>query len=392
MKVNLLFICANMSVGGFQKSLINLLEYMSYDKYDVDVLLIHKEGIFLNYLSNNVNILSFNDIADYFYSYPIAIKKLIKSLKFGLAIMRSVNLIISLIDKGYGAIFMSKMLPRIDKEYDVCVDYGGQFQNYYMIDKIRAKKKITYFHSDYGKWDKYCQADKIYYPKADWIVTVSEECVNAMKRYFPDCSRKIVCIENIITRRCLEKFMSSDTNISFLRHRENIIITVGRVCHDKGIDIAIDVAQMLKKELGNNFIWVWIGPSDSRLDYVQEVDKKKLSDNFVFTGAQIDPYSYMKLADVYVQPSRFEGKAVSVEEALVLNIPVVATDFSTVHDQISEGNNGFITSFENENIKNAIIKLLTDKSLNQKIRNYQKEHHQGNANEINKLYALIDND
>lgn len=390
MKKKLLFICANMSVGGFQKSLINLLEYMDYSKYDVDVLLINKEGIFLDYLNEKVHILSFEERKDYFASYLIAAKKLFRTHKYGMLFIRTLNLAVSLVDKGYGAVFMSRLIPMIDKEYDACIDYGGQYQNYYMIDKVRAKRKITYFHNDYSKWDRYKNADRKYYRYADAIVTVSDECVASMKRYFPEYKDKIFCIENIVTKKCLEKFIQPNEWEQKRIKQKKMIVTVARVCHDKGIDLAMDTTKLLKDTLQDDFIWIWVGPLDEKEDYKHLAEIKGLKGSIVFTGPKADPYSYMNIADVYVQPSRFEGKAVSIEEALILNIPVVATDFSTVHDQIRDGKNGVITKFDAEELKQRILELLTNKELNENIRKYQKEHHRGNENEINKLYQIID--
>lgn len=390
MKKKLLFICSNMSVGGFQRSLINLLEYMDYEKYEVDLLLINREGIFLEYLNKNTNIISFDKKSDYFRSYKEAVVKLLRKRKFGLVFVRTLNLFVSLADKGYGAVFMSKLIPKIRRSYDVCIDYGGQYQNYYMIDKIDAAKKITYFHSDYSKWDKYWKADKKYYQYADWIVTVSDECVVSMKRYFPQYENKIVCIENIVTKNCMERFRNSDRYIQKLIKQNNIIVTVGRVCHDKGIDLALETALLLKESMRDDFIWVWVGPFDDGIDYKKMAEGKGLKGRMVFTGAKADPYSYMAVADVYAQPSRFEGKAVSIEEALVLNIPVVATDFSTVHDQITDGIDGLISFFSAGELERNIRNLLTDKAMNERMREYQRLRHPGNSSEIEKLYRLIE--
>lgn len=190
MKKKILFLCSNMNIGGFQKSLINLLMHLDYSKYEVDLYLVDKNGIYLEYIDNRVNVITNEETSDYFLSYKISMKKLLSKRKYLLALKRTKNLLLSIYNKGIGAIYMSKQIPPLNKEYDICIDYCGQYLNYYMIDSIKANKKITYFHNDYSKWDYYYKADKKYYKSSDYIVTVSENCVHSLKKYFPEYEKK----------------------------------------------------------------------------------------------------------------------------------------------------------------------------------------------------------
>lgn len=388
MRKDILFICSNMNIGGFQKSLINLLINFDYGKYNVDLLLINREGIFINNIPKEVNIITLNKLVpSFFENTNLSFKLLIKQSKYILALIRLLIGIIASIDKGYGAILMSKFIPKIDKEYDCCIDYNGQYLNYYMIDKIKAKRKITYFHSDYSKWDYYKNADRRYYKKVDAIVTVSDICVDSLKKYFPKYSNKIYCVENIITRNTVSsncKLKHKSLNIDKLK-----IVTVGRVCIDKGYDLALGAAKLLEQDK-YDFEWYWMGPGNNSKEVIELRNKYNIDNIFKFLGPSADPYYYIEKADIVVFPSRFEGKAVVIEETKIINKPIVVTNFSTVDNQIKDMKSGIIVEMSSQAVYEGIKKLLEDKNLCKSIIKYQQNNCKGNLNEINKIYKLIE--
>lgn len=382
----ILFICSNMNIGGFQKSLINLLKSFDYFNYEVDLFLIDKAGVFLKDIPDEVNILDLKNHKHYFfYNTNESVRYLIKYHNYFLLICRLFISLLSVFDKGYAAILMSKFIPKIKKEYDCCIDYNGQYINYYMIDSVNAKKKITYFHSDYEKWAYYKNADKKYYKKDDAIVTISESCVESLKKFFPEVSDKIYCIENIIT----SKTVSSKSKIHFKKENDKLcIMTVGRVCIDKGIEYATDAAVLLKKD-NVKFKWYWVGPENDDIRYKKMIFDKKIEDVFELLGSTNNPYDYLRAADICVYPSKFEGKSVVIEETKIINKPIVVTNFSTVQNQIENLKSGIIVGMSGNAVYRGIKKLIDDKQLVKNIIEYQKTNCLGNANEIEKLYFLI---
>ena len=237
MKKKILFLCSNMGIGGFQKSLVSLLQYFDFNKYDVDLLLFLPEGIFMPLIPKEVNVIPSPIVPEFLESTAISLKGLWKRKKIGLLIWRVFCGVGFLVDKGFGGWLLSRVIPKIKEHYDVAIDYNGQHQLYYMIDKINSDKKITYFHNDYKKWDYYKSVDKIYFRKADAIVSVSEECVNSLKEYFCESAFKMHCVENIITDKTVNVFPLDDNNFTD-NYNGTRIVTVGRVCLDKGIDIS----------------------------------------------------------------------------------------------------------------------------------------------------------
>lgn len=387
MKKKILFICSNMNIGGFQISLINLLKNLDYNSYNVDLFLLDKKGLFMQEIPKEVNLVELNNFEkDFFDGTVDSIKSLYHKRKYLLSLARFFVGIIQMIDKGYGAIAMSKFIPTIADEYDCCIDYNGQYLNYYMIDKVKAKKKITYFHSDYAKWDYYKHADKIYYNKADAIVTVSDICVESMKKYFPEYADKIYCIENIISKNTV--LPKAYVKHILLDKKKIILMTVGRVCFDKGYDLAFEAAKLLKNEF-DNFVWYWVGPGSEDKEIQNKLKEYKLENEFKFLGPSADPYYYLEQADIAVYPSRFEGKSVVIEETKVINKPIVVTNFSTVNNQVQNRKSGLIVDMDGNAIYSAIKELIENKELYNSIIDFQKNNFIGNEEEINKLYKLI---
>lgn len=387
MKKDILFLCSNMNIGGFQISLINLLKNFDYDSYNVDLFLLDRDGLFVEEIPKEVNLIKLENYEINFFNSTVnSMKLLFKKKRYFLLIARFFIGIVQMIDKGYGAILMSKFIPKIEEEYDCCIDYNGQYLNYYMIDRVNAKRKITYFHSDYSKWDYYKNADKKYYKKADAIVTVSDICVESLKKYFPQCKDKVYCIENIISKNTVQP----KTYIEHIELEKNkiILMTVGRVCFDKGYDLAFEAAKLLKNDF-DNFIWYWVGPGHEEKEIQEKLREYKLENVFKFLGPSADPYYYLEQADITVYPSRFEGKSVVIEETKIINKPIVVTNFSTVKNQIEDGKSGIIVDMDANAIYSAIKELIDNKELYNSIINFQKNNFKGNETEINKLYDLI---
>ncbi len=388
MKKKILFLCSNMGVGGFQKSLVSLLRCFDYKTYDVDLLLLNPTGIFMDLIPKEVKILPTVIAPEYFSSGSKAVLYMFRRKKFYQACIRLISCILWIFDKGLGASFMIKAVPALKQKYDVCIDYNGQHLLYYMVKKIQSNKKISYFHSDYKKWPYYERVDRKYYKKVSSIVTVSDKCVESMKEIFPEYSDKIICIENINSEKTVNLFpLNSNTykdNFNGIR-----IVTVGRVCKEKGLDFIFDALHRLL-ESNYRVRWYLVGPVTDE-SFVKECEEKfGKCDNLIFLGPTNNPYDYMRNADIVSQPSRFEGKSVVIEEAKILRKPILVTNFSTSKDQIIDGETGLIVEMNGKAVYEGIKRLIDNKQLIHHIEINQKKLCKGNESEIKKLYKLIE--
>ena len=391
MKKKILFIASNLNTGGVQKSLISLLNCFDFDKYDVDLYLLSREGVLQDFVPKNVNFIELNFDPSFFKKFPYCIKELCKNKSFYLIYKRLVHVLISRIDKGYGAIYMSKLIPKIDKKYDAIIDYGGQQLCYYMVDILEANKKITFFHSNYKNWGYYFNADKRYYDKVDYIFTISETCKNSLMNYFPQQKDKIHVMYNIVSEKIIKK-MSKDTDFNkMFELNENIIkiLTLGRPTLEKGYDYCIKVCKMLKDE-GYDLKWYSIGMSNEIEKFKQMAKEYSVEDIFIFLGETSNPYKYIDKIDICVHPSRFEGKAIAVDEMKILCKPILITNFDTVYDQIENGTEGIIVNMDEESIFNGLKELIESNDLRNKLIKNLESRDFSNVYEILKLYKAIE--
>ena len=373
-----------MHTGGVSKSMTSLLNVIDTDKYDISLLLISPTGELMPLIPKSIKIIS-NSVLSALTSRFDGFTKLIKLGKPVLAVMHVVRLLLSRINRSYAGRFLAWLMPPIEGEYDMIIDYNGQHQLYYMVNKLCGKKKVTFFHSDYSKWPYYYNADKKYFPKVDVIFTISDTCVESLQKYFPECKSKIIKMENISSPTLINKL--AQEHIDLPPFEGITLLTIGHICYNKGIDLAIEAAQILKKK-GIKFRWLFVGKVLAKI-YLKKIKELELDDIMLFVGTKVNPYPYIHLADIVVHPSRFEGRSIALDEVKILCKPVVVTNFSTVNDQLKNGYNASICEMNGEAIANSIIELCTNTYLMKQYSINLGTTIVYNCSEINKLYKII---
>lgn len=115
-----------------------------------------------------------------------------------------------------------------------------------------------------------------------------------------------------------------------------------------------------------------------------------MEDHVVILGKKSNPYPYIKACDVYVQPSRYEGKCVAVREAQMLGKPVIITNYATSASQLEDGVDGVIVPMDNEGCAKGIADVLQNSQLIEKLRDNCKQRDYSNRCEVEKIYALME--
>ncbi|WP_057913029.1 glycosyltransferase [Peribacillus muralis] len=392
MKKELLFVINNLNCGGAEKALISLLETIDYSRFNVDLFLFKHEGLFFSKIPKDVTLLK--EPVGYKY-YDMSIKKATtECLKTG-----KLKTIYNRIHAGF--IFkkeknkakceqkvwklISKSINKLEKEYDIAIGYLEKNPIYFCVDKVNAKKKIGFIHNDYDKLGMDPKKDYYYFTKLDFLVTVSEECAKVLRERFPQFSYKVSVMNNIISSRIVNKMALA--KIDQLNSKINIV-TVGRLNYQKGYEMAIKACKYLVEE-GYEFVWYVIGEGTERPKLQKLIVDNELSESFVLLGIKENPYPYIKQADLYVQTSRFEGKSIAIDEAKILNKPIVVTNFTTAKDQINHNENGIIVNMNSLSIAKGIKTLIDNEELRLKLSKNLSKEKLGNEFEINKLYEMI---
>lgn len=386
MKKRILFMIGTLQSGGVSKSIVNLLNAMDRTTYDVHLLLLDRAGdILSSYLPSDITVHVNREIENLHRGLR-GVRALLFTGHLWLAFGSLLRMLLSKFSRAWAGRWLAYLMPRFTElSFDLIVDYGGQQQLYYMVDKLDGKKKITFFHNDYSKWPYYYAADRLYYPKVDQILSISQTCVDVLKAYFPDCKDKISVMQNISSPVLITK---QANEVVDLPQAPLLLASLGHIMRRKGTDFSIDAAKILQ-EKGVDFKWMLVGKVIEE-DLVRRIEQEGLESRFVFLGVCSNPYPYIKAADIYVHPSRFEGKSIALDEAKILCKPIVVTNFSTVNDQFEDRVNASICEMNGEALADAIIELATHKELRQSYVAYLSAHIVDNSSEVEKLYAFID--
>ena len=394
MRKKILFIIGILDTGGVSKSMLSLLNVIDKEKYEVSLLMMNTSGAFSDQIPTGVRVLSDSRLTALTSGFS-GVKDLLsfrKGIGFHplLAFLSLIRFVFSFVDKSLAGVFLARISPKItDENFELIIDYNGQQDLYYMVDKLNGKQKITFFHSDYRKWRYYEKADRKYFGKVDGIYTISEECVSALKEVFPEYTDKFHLMENITSPSLINKLADELIEPTLTKQQHDFIIaSLGYVSIGKGSELAVQVAKKLK-EVGISFEWWFIGGVTNDWDYQGFVKKNGLEDNVKFLGVKANPYPYLKRADLYVHLSKFEGKSIALDEVKVLCKPVVVTNFSTVHDQFEDRVNASICEMTVEDATDKVTELIHNASLRQSYIDYLKQHIVDNSNEIEKIYSLL---
>ncbi|MFP3123364.1 glycosyltransferase [Ectobacillus funiculus] len=394
---NILIASFDMEVGGVERSLISMLENFDYQKYAVDLMLYRHQGDFMNLVSDQVNLL--DEIPKY-TTFRKSISETLKDRQYGIGLSRIlskmnahfVGKIKGVAEPGYYQMqlmwkYALPFLPKIDKEYDVAVSY--LWPHYFVADKVRARKKIAWIHTDYSTIETDINTDLKMWNKFDHIVAVSEACKNSFLKKYSELEHKIIVIENITSPDFIRKMANEEVENPMVSDNRFKIVTVARLSHAKGIDNAVKALKRLKDKGYNDIAWYVVGYGGDEPMIKDLIKKFKLEDNLILLGKQTNPYPYMKEADLYVQPSRYEGKAVTVGEAQILSKPVMITNYITAASQVKDRVDGYITDLSVEGIADGIEKLYKTPTIREQLSNNCNSTDYSNSYELNKLYSVI---
>ena len=391
----ILFMCINMNIGGTEKALLTMLKEMDSSKYDITLLMLEEYGGFLNEIPSYVKLKYVDEykIIKPFINEPprLLAKKLIKNKKYLTGIITLLNYSISKIanNMSYYYKYILRNIKNLEENYDLAVAYAGpmDFITYFVLNKIKSKKKVQWIHFDITKIGFNKKFAEKNYRKFDKIFVVSEEGKEKLIKLIPALSNKVEAFFNIISCNLIENMSKNENgfNDSFNGVR---ILTVGRLSKEKGQDLTINVLARLRNE-GYKVKWYCVGDGPDKENYYNKIKDLGIEDYYILLGSKLNPYPFMKECDIYVQPSRHEGYCITLGEARCFDNPIVTTNFTGANEQIKNGETGLVCDISEEAIYKSIKKLLDDKELYNKIRINIGNEIVNSTNEINKLDKVL---
>ena len=389
-----------MEIGGAETALVGLLNALDPARVDVDLFLYDHRGEMMQFIPEWVNLLP--QIPKYsVLERPIV--ELVKRGFWGIAAARLWAKCISKVaykrsgsklENNGGLDKMSKctapLLPRINQSvtYDLAISFLTPHR--IVAEKVKAKKKIAWIHTDYTRVWVDAEDELKVWQKYDYVASISGDVTNTFLQVFPSLAPKIVEIENILSPSFVRKRAELQDVDKEIRHEGAItLLSVGRFSDAKSYDNVPDICKRLINETKLNIKWYIIGYGGDEALIRKKIKEAGMEEHVILLGKRSNPYPYIKACDIYVQPSRYEGKSVTVREAQMLCKPVVVTNYPTAPSQIRSGIDGVIVPMDNEGCAHGLAEVICDKPLQERIIAHLKTHDYGNESEVEKIYTLI---
>ncbi|MCL6572227.1 MAG: glycosyltransferase [Bacillus sp. (in: Bacteria)] len=395
MKKKMLFVIDSLDCAGAEKSLVTLLSLLDYTKYSVDLMLFGHGGILQPLVPKEVNIrkpLEYTNFSNMSLRKSIisSVRKaefrfLSSRIKFSLKIRKKKCSNVQKARLFWGNV--SNVIETNPEEYDIAISYAQGVPTFYVAEKVKAKKKYAWVNVSYRLNDEEKEFQQKYYDEFNKIIAVSDSTKDIFLETFPRYLDRIEVIYDINNPELIWSMakIGNGFNDDFKGVR---ILTIGRLAHQKGYDVALAACKQLK-ETGLNFRWYALGKGPLKKEIEEYINVNGLSNHFILLGVKANPYPFIKNSDLYVQTSRFEGFGLAIAEARMLNIPVVTTEFDAVYNQMINRKNGLVVKMDSDSVCEGIISMIRDKDLREEIVQYLQAEKKGNIEEVEKIYQLI---
>lgn len=389
-----------MELGGAEMALVGLLNALDPERVDVDLFIYDHRGPLMQYIPKWINLLP--EKLEYAV-LETSLKNCLRKGQLGVAIGRIMSKvhyrwqsIWHKIDEGredisvfhYLGQYTSVFLPRINPnvEYDLCISF--LLPHNIALKNVKARKRLAWIHTDYSTVSVNEKAELPVWRAYDYIASISQDVKQSFLRTFPSLEHKVIEIENIMSSKFVRR-RSEEFDARQELDGEVKLLSIGRYTYAKNYDNLPEIARQIVECGVKNLRWYIIGFGGQEELLRQKIAENGMENHVILLGKKENPYPYIKACDIYVQPSRYEGKSIAVREAQLLGKPVAVTNFPTAKSQINDGVDGVIVPLDNEGCAHGIVDFITDTKLRQGIINYLSTNDLGNECEVEKIYALL---
>ncbi len=276
----------------------------------------------------------------------------------------------------------------IKENYDVEIAFLEGAITRLFSNQNEETKKIAWVHNDIAcvfgdnrKAKLKRIIDRKIYNKYQELVFVSKDNLSSFEKTYPEVKNKKQVIYNYIDKNKILEKAKEEVSEKIEENTTNLV-TVARLVEQKGIDRLIEVHKKLIQEgLLSNFYIIGDGPEKEKLEDL--IHKENVEETFKLLGKKENPYPYIKMADYFCLFSRFEGYGMVIEEAKILNKPILITD-TAAKEAVQDYNHYEIA----ENSVDGIFELLKKVLQNNKEEKIEQVQYQ-NKHIIEEIKELI---
>lgn len=374
---DILFVNNTLSAGGAEIALLDQLEYYATNN-NVYLYIMTGMGELIKKIPPNIKILN-----EHFDSESVLTndgrKKLVKKV-----VSAEVGSFTGIKLAGYNFRALANMIrkgkiqseklawraiaettPVIPYEFDLAIAFTEGASTYYVAEKVAAKKKVAWVHTNFVRAGYTKQLDKDSYNYFNEIYTISNKTREAFLTIHPECLNKISVKNLLIPQNKIEKLskQAMEKPVWNLIDNNTIrILTVSRLVKLKSYENMILAAKILKDK-GYKFIWTALGEGEERNNLEQLITRNNLNSNFILLGHVDNPYPYYRNCNIYVHATKYEGKSIAVKEAKSLGCPIVLSKTDGNIGQIEDNFSGLYCDTKADDIANKIEYLINNKEI-----------------------------
>lgn len=347
--IKILFVIPTLGHGGAEKVLVNLVNNMNRELFDITVLALFDEGINKQFLKNHIHYKSY--MKHQFKGYIYYFKLYSPTLLYKKAIKDNYDIIVSYLE-GPGARVVSG-----------CNNLKTKLVSWIHVEQ-HTREKASYAFRNYNEALK-C------YKKFDKTICVSDFVKKDFSSIY-NLNNPIEVLYNTNETNQIINLSEESLDIPFKKEEINII-GVGKIIPNKGFD---RLARIHKKLINEGYLihTYILGVGNQQKEIEEYLRKNKLSNTYTFLGYQTNPYKYVANADLFVCSSHAEGFSTAATEALIVGTPVVTTRVSGMEEMLGKNNEyGLICDDDDKKLYKSIKSLVSDNELRKYYKQKAKE-------------------
>ena len=336
----ILFLIHDLGPGGAEKVLVNLVNNMDPNQFDITVMALFGGGVNEQFLKPHI--------------------RLVTCFKY---MIRGNSHLMKLLSPHQ----LHKWL--IKEKYDIEVSYlEGPAARIISGCPHPDTKLVSWIHVEQHTKAVAAKAFRSFaesvacYQRFHQTVCVSECVKQDFMNLYPQVGPVNVLYNTNETDQILEK-KNEDVEPGIFREGEIRLCGVGKLMPIKGFDRILRIHKRLRDE-GYPVHTYLLGDGSERSMLESYIKDNHLSDNVTMLGYQTNPYKYVSRCDLFLCASTAEGFSTAATEALIVGTPVCTVDVSGMKEMLGENNEwGIVTENDEEGLYQGIKKLLVDPKL-----------------------------
>ncbi|MDQ0593992.1 glycosyltransferase involved in cell wall biosynthesis [Chryseobacterium ginsenosidimutans] len=333
-KISVIFILPDLETGGAERIVTTIVNHLSRDRFEPKILLLRKQGGYLNFLKKDVEIIDVNT------------ERIRHSLKPILAEIyrRKPDIVFS----GYGEVnaYLSLFIKLFPKTKFIARETN-------VVSEHVTRKEIKFFYNFYNNYHR--------------IIAQSDDMMKDLTKNFRIKSGKIIKINNPVDFDFIEEKLLTSTKPECFKYNYKNVVAIGNLSGRKGFDNLLKVFSRLKNE---NILLHILGDGKDKemLHHMKEFLGLK---NVIFHGRHDNPYQFLKFADLFILSSRYEGFPNVLLEAGACGTYALANNCPGGINEIIQNNiNGEVSDINNhEDFSQKIMSILHESYDKDAIKN-----------------------